>query len=145
MLGIYQAVASCPTGQKLEAQEECDESVEALLAGLSSILPLVAIVEKAAKLPRLKSIVGRLLQLIEDDSQFIIEYYTEGQTGMSACFYDNKMLSHNQYRTNGTDSSRFDRSSTSERTVAGATRPEGGIRSRDERADVSGRSAYRFV
>ncbi|KAG9085429.1 hypothetical protein FRC06_003600, partial [Ceratobasidium sp. 370] len=70
--------------QKLEAQEQCDESVETLVAGLSSILPLVAIVEKAAKLPHLQSTVENLLHLIEDASRFIIDYHTEGRIGQIA-------------------------------------------------------------
>ncbi|KAG8736116.1 hypothetical protein FRC10_009699, partial [Ceratobasidium sp. 414] len=70
--------------QKLEAQDECDESVETLVAGLSSILPLVAIVEKGAKLPHLQSSVESLLHLIEDASRFIIEYYSEGEIGQMA-------------------------------------------------------------
>ncbi|KAG8729755.1 hypothetical protein FRC10_003476, partial [Ceratobasidium sp. 414] len=70
--------------QKLEAQDECDESVETLVAGLSSILPLVAMVEKAAKLPHLQSSVESLLHLIEDASRFIIEYYSEGEIGQVA-------------------------------------------------------------
>ncbi|KAG9097658.1 hypothetical protein FRC06_007336 [Ceratobasidium sp. 370] len=79
--------------QKLEAQDQCDESVETLVAGLSSILPHVAGAEKAAKLPELQVTVGNLLHLIEDASSFIIEYRTEGQTGVSACFYENIQLS----------------------------------------------------
>ncbi|KAG8729457.1 hypothetical protein FRC10_003886, partial [Ceratobasidium sp. 414] len=70
--------------QKLEAQDECDESVETLVAGLSSILPLVAMVEKAAKLPHLQSSVENLLHLIEDASRFIIEYHSERETGQVA-------------------------------------------------------------
>ncbi|KAG9085570.1 hypothetical protein FRC06_003544, partial [Ceratobasidium sp. 370] len=66
--------------QKLEAQERCDECVERLINGLSSIHPLVAIVEKATKLPHLKSTVKVLFRLIEDASQFIIQYHTEGGT-----------------------------------------------------------------
>ncbi|KAG8712378.1 hypothetical protein FRC08_014672, partial [Ceratobasidium sp. 394] len=78
-------LAICNTAwQKLEAQERCDESVEKLVTGLSGILPLVAIVEKAAKLPHLQSTVGSLLHLIEDASRFIVEYHTEGQTGQTA-------------------------------------------------------------
>ncbi|KAG8717291.1 hypothetical protein FRC08_007841, partial [Ceratobasidium sp. 394] len=79
------AFAICNTAwQKLEAQERCDESVERLVTGLSGILPLVAIVEKAAKLPHLQSTVGSLLHLIEDASRFIVEYHTERQTGQTA-------------------------------------------------------------
>ncbi|KAG9084402.1 hypothetical protein FRC06_004097, partial [Ceratobasidium sp. 370] len=74
-------LAICNTAwEKLEAQEQCDENVETLVAGLSSILPLVAMVEKAAKLPHLQSTVQNLLHLIEDASRFILEYHTEGQT-----------------------------------------------------------------
>ncbi|KAG8687890.1 hypothetical protein FRC08_011718 [Ceratobasidium sp. 394] len=77
--------AICNTAwQKLEAQERCDESVERLVTGLSGILPLVAIVEKAAKLPHLQSTVGSLLHLIEDAARFIVEYHTEGQIGQTA-------------------------------------------------------------
>ncbi|KAG9091295.1 hypothetical protein FS749_016643 [Ceratobasidium sp. UAMH 11750] len=69
----------CDTAwQKLEAQEQCDECVERLLAGLSSIHPLVAAVETAVKLPHLQSTVKVLFRLIEDASRFITDYHTEG-------------------------------------------------------------------
>ncbi|KAG9073756.1 hypothetical protein FRC06_011170, partial [Ceratobasidium sp. 370] len=70
--------------QKLEAQERCDECVERLVDGLSSIHPLVAVVEKAAKLPHLQSTVKVLFRLIEDASWFIIQYHTEGGIGQTA-------------------------------------------------------------
>ncbi|KAG8729283.1 hypothetical protein FRC10_004118, partial [Ceratobasidium sp. 414] len=70
--------------QKLEAQERCDECVEKLVDGLSSIHPLVAVVEKAAKMPHLQSTVKVLFRLIEDASRFIIEYHAEGGTGQTA-------------------------------------------------------------
>ncbi|KAG8742003.1 hypothetical protein FRC10_002120 [Ceratobasidium sp. 414] len=77
--------ALCNTAwQKLEAQAQCDECVERLIDGLSSIHPLVAIVEKAAKLPRLQSTIKVLFRLIEDASRFIIEYHTKGGIGTFA-------------------------------------------------------------
>jgi hypothetical protein len=69
--------------QKLEAQEQCDESVETLVGGLSSILPFVEIVKKAAKLPQLQTTVVALLALIEDASRFILNYNVDGAAGES--------------------------------------------------------------
>ncbi|KAG9078862.1 hypothetical protein FRC06_008125, partial [Ceratobasidium sp. 370] len=65
--------------KKLEAWGRCDRSVKRLLDGLSSILPLVAMVEKATQLPHLKSTVKSLLDLIKEASQFIIDYHSTGQ------------------------------------------------------------------
>jgi hypothetical protein len=67
--------------QKLEAQERCDTSVEALVEGLSGILPFVEIVKKAAKLPQLQTTVASLLNLIEDASRFILDYNMDGAAG----------------------------------------------------------------
>ncbi|KAG9091010.1 POC1 centriolar protein A, partial [Ceratobasidium sp. 370] len=75
--------------KKLEVQGRCDESVKRLLDGLSSILPLVAMVEKATQLPHLKSTVKSLLDLIEEASQFIIDYHS---TGSSVPFNSRKKL-----------------------------------------------------
>ncbi|KAG8706351.1 hypothetical protein FRC08_001123 [Ceratobasidium sp. 394] len=76
--------ALCNTAwQKLEAQEWCDECVTRLVNGLSSVEPLVAVVEKATKLPQLQSTVKVLFRLIEDASRFIIDYHTEGGTGQT--------------------------------------------------------------
>ncbi|KAG8732146.1 hypothetical protein FRC10_001192 [Ceratobasidium sp. 414] len=81
--------ALCNTAwQKLEAQAQCDECVESLVDGLSSIHPLVAIVEKAAKLPHLQSTIRVLFRLIEDASRFIIEYHSEAGIGTFAWIED---------------------------------------------------------
>ncbi|KAG8736527.1 hypothetical protein FRC10_009213 [Ceratobasidium sp. 414] len=63
---------------KLEAQEQCDASVESLIDGLASIMPYVEAVKVAAKLPQLQRTVASLIHLIEDASRFIIEYKFDG-------------------------------------------------------------------
>jgi hypothetical protein len=67
--------------QKLEQQEQCDETVERLVEGLSSILPFVKIVKKVARLSHLQKTVVALLNLIEDASRFIMEYNLDGGAG----------------------------------------------------------------
>ncbi|QRV92926.1 hypothetical protein RhiJN_20944 [Ceratobasidium sp. AG-Ba] len=59
---------------KLAEQESCDTNMEALLVGLSDIVPFIELVEKAARLPRLQSTILELLHLIKDASQFIVDY-----------------------------------------------------------------------
>ncbi|QRV78133.1 hypothetical protein RhiJN_06148 [Ceratobasidium sp. AG-Ba] len=59
---------------KIAEQESCDANIEALLVGLSDIVPFIELVEKAARLPRLQSTILELLHLIKDASQFIVDY-----------------------------------------------------------------------
>ncbi|KAG8701248.1 hypothetical protein FRC09_005483, partial [Ceratobasidium sp. 395] len=62
----------------LEMQEQCDESIETLLDGLSGILPYVEIVKQAVKLPRLRENLTTLVYLIEDASRFVSQYKQDG-------------------------------------------------------------------
>ncbi|KAG8702865.1 hypothetical protein FRC09_004489, partial [Ceratobasidium sp. 395] len=59
-------------------QEQCDESIETLVDGLSGILPYVEIVKQAAKLPRLRENMTTLVYLIEDASRFVSQYNQDG-------------------------------------------------------------------
>ncbi|KAG8737856.1 hypothetical protein FRC10_007588 [Ceratobasidium sp. 414] len=73
------ALAICNQAwDKLEAQEQCDTSVENLIDGLASILPHVEAVKRAAKLPQLQGTVANLIHLVEDASRFIIGYKLDG-------------------------------------------------------------------
>jgi hypothetical protein len=65
----------------LEEQERCDETIERLVEGLSSILPFVEIVKKVATLSHLQKTIVALLNLIEDASRFITEYKLDGGAG----------------------------------------------------------------
>jgi hypothetical protein len=69
------------TSQILERQEECDASVEKLVVGLASMLPLVQRVETAARMPQLRNTVEAMMNLIEDASRFVIEYKSDGGAG----------------------------------------------------------------
>ncbi|KAG9120003.1 hypothetical protein FRC07_004684, partial [Ceratobasidium sp. 392] len=66
--------------EKLAAQEKCDASVETLIDGLSDILPSAKAVNQAARLPQLRDTIEALWKLIEDSSQFVIEYKSGGET-----------------------------------------------------------------
>ncbi|QRW11454.1 Vegetative incompatibility protein HET-E-1 [Ceratobasidium sp. AG-Ba] len=65
--------------QKLEAQEKCDASVEALLDGLAGILPCAEAVQEAAKLKELQNTVEEIWKAIEDASRFIDDYRCRGE------------------------------------------------------------------
>ncbi|QRV96697.1 WD40 repeat-like protein [Ceratobasidium sp. AG-Ba] len=65
--------------EKLEAQEKCDASVEALLDGLASILPCAEAVQEAAKPKELRNTVEEIWKLIEDASRFIEGYRSQGE------------------------------------------------------------------
>ncbi|KAG8712221.1 hypothetical protein FRC09_020096 [Ceratobasidium sp. 395] len=67
--------------EKLKTQGQCDESVDHLIDGLSSILSPVTAVKDEAMLPGLGQTVASILRLIEDASRFVIEYYAEGGIG----------------------------------------------------------------
>jgi hypothetical protein len=67
--------------QKLEAQERCDKSIDALVNGLSGILPFVEVIKKAVTLPQLQSTIAELVHLIEDASRFILDYKMDGAAG----------------------------------------------------------------
>ncbi|KAG8765956.1 hypothetical protein FRC12_007180 [Ceratobasidium sp. 428] len=69
--------------EKLEAQEQCDESVDRLIEGLISILSPVSTVEKVATSHGLKQTVKSILELIKDASQFVIEYHAEAGVGQT--------------------------------------------------------------
>ncbi|QRV96723.1 WD40 repeat-like protein [Ceratobasidium sp. AG-Ba] len=65
--------------EKLEAQEKCDASVEALLDGLAGILPNAEAVQEAAKLKELRNTIEDMWKLIEDASRFIDDYRSKGE------------------------------------------------------------------
>ncbi|KAG8783738.1 hypothetical protein FRC12_019396 [Ceratobasidium sp. 428] len=67
--------------EKLEAQEQCDKSVDRLIDGLISILSPVSTVGKVATSHGLKQTVKSILELIKDASRFVIEYHAEGGVG----------------------------------------------------------------
>ncbi|KAG8704799.1 hypothetical protein FRC08_002033 [Ceratobasidium sp. 394] len=74
------ALAICGKAwEKLEAQQECDRSIETLVEGLSDIFPYAEAVKKAAKLPQLQKNILALLSLIEDASRFIVDYKMDGR------------------------------------------------------------------
>ncbi|KAG9119888.1 hypothetical protein FRC07_004865, partial [Ceratobasidium sp. 392] len=66
--------------ETLAAQEKCDASVETLIDGLSDILPSAEAVKQAAKLTQLRDTIEALWKLIEDSSQFVVEYKSAGET-----------------------------------------------------------------
>src|SRR5689334_20406350 len=60
--------------QKLEAQCICDESIEQLLVGFADILRSMRPVKELSHSDDLKKTITNMLKLIQDASQFIIEY-----------------------------------------------------------------------
>jgi hypothetical protein len=68
--------------QKLEAQEQCDTTIEILVEGLSGIFPLVDVVKTAVKFPHLQKTTEGLLNLIEDASRFVVDYKLDGEAGV---------------------------------------------------------------
>ncbi|KAG9095228.1 hypothetical protein FRC06_010007, partial [Ceratobasidium sp. 370] len=73
------AFAACAKAwEKLEMQKQCDANVERLMQGLSSIFPLIELVDKAARMPHLQSTIEALLNLIKDASRFIVGYNMDG-------------------------------------------------------------------
>ncbi|QRV94576.1 Reverse transcriptase from transposon X-element protein [Ceratobasidium sp. AG-Ba] len=62
--------------EKLAMQEKCDASVEALINGLSDMLPSIQAVKRIAERPQLRHVIEGLWMLIDEASQFVIEYKT---------------------------------------------------------------------
>ncbi|KAG9121933.1 hypothetical protein FRC07_001890 [Ceratobasidium sp. 392] len=74
------ALAICGKAwEKLEAQQECDASIEILIDGLTDIFPYAEAVKKIAKIPQLHNTIVSLLSLVEDASRFILDYKGDGR------------------------------------------------------------------
>lgn len=67
----------------MKEQEECDNNVASLAAGLGDMLPMIEATTSVAKLAMLKDTIGDMLKLVEDASLFIIEYKSNGAAGKS--------------------------------------------------------------
>ncbi|QRV94614.1 WD40 repeat-like protein [Ceratobasidium sp. AG-Ba] len=66
--------------KKLKDQGKCDASVHELVQGLLELLPAAEAVKKAARLPQLQDTIKEIWGLIENASQFAIEYNSTGKT-----------------------------------------------------------------
>jgi regulator of sigma D len=65
--------------QQLQEQEKYDNSIRDLALGMTSMLSFVDTVQDRAKIQQLKKIVEQMMKLIEDASNFIIEYLSDGR------------------------------------------------------------------
>ncbi|KAG9123327.1 hypothetical protein FRC07_015091 [Ceratobasidium sp. 392] len=64
--------------ETLNERAECDNLVERLVVEMGSILPEVAAVQDRVKIEQIKDTVSKILTLVEDASNFVIQYKLDG-------------------------------------------------------------------